>query len=300
MELFTRSYDREWNRIVDLIVFNDKGISKYINDDTTYKFVLLDKGELTIEKEGVNTQAKAPAFFVLSEKDKVKIQCGKTAKTTAMFFKPSVIREEFTYEYVDKVDFDGLRGSTVYQDLMLIYGFTTKNECCRKTELQSTVYYKMKGLVDSIQRELTLQKDGFWPCRSRSYLMELLYYLCYNFVGEETEMDAKSQTDIEFGMISDYLHQHINEDVTLERITKDLSINRNRLNEIFHEKTSMTCLNCLTKMRMELASILLAETDLRISEICERIGYDDSNYFTKAFKKEMGMTPSAYRKNIRQ
>lgn len=302
MELFTRSYDKEWNRIVDLYVSKDKGISKYIKDDSTCKIVLIEKGEVTVLRDSKKYDLKAPAFFFLSQKDRIESRGSGNLKTSTIFFKPSVIRDEFTFENldnIDNIDVSQKIGTTIFQDFQLIYGFIYSKENFYSFEVQTAVYVKLKGLFNSIENELTLQKDGFWPCRSRSYFMELLYFLCYNYIRKEKE-EIKSQNDIEFELISDYLHEHINEEVTLERITGELSVNRNKLNEIFHEKTQMTCMNYLTKMRMDLASILLVETDLRIVEICERIGYDDANYFSKAFKKEKGMVPSAYRKEKRE
>lgn len=297
MDLFTRSYDREWNRIVDMIVFNDKGISQYINDRATFKFVLLEKGEITIGKENDEKTLKAPAFFLLSEKDSFECRCGKNVKTTTVYFKPTVIREEFTFENINLNDKSRLKeGSPLYQDCFLISGFVETKDPFYLKEIPSTVFLKIKGMTDSIKNELVMQKDGFWPCRSRSYLLELLYFICYNYVRKVGDNAPISDTDMEFDVISEYLRENINENITLEKLTKDLSINRNRLNEIFNTKTSMTCLNYLTKLRMELASILLVETDLRVGEICQRIGYDDSNYFTKTFKKEMGKTPTEYRK----
>ena len=50
------------------------------------------------------------------------------------------------------------------------------------------------------------------------------------------------------------------------------------------------------QLRMTNARSLLEDTDLQIKEIAERCGYKDALYFTQAFKKETGLTPSAYRK----
>ncbi len=59
----------------------------------------------------------------------------------------------------------------------------------------------------------------------------------------------------------------------------------------------MTCLNYFEKMKINLAQIMLAETELQIGEIAARVGYFDGNYFTKVFKKHTGVTPNQYRKS---
>lgn len=50
------------------------------------------------------------------------------------------------------------------------------------------------------------------------------------------------------------------------------------------------------RLRMRIATTLLRDTELPILEICERTGFNDISYFSKAFKKEINYTPSEYRK----
>ena len=49
------------------------------------------------------------------------------------------------------------------------------------------------------------------------------------------------------------------------------------------------------KMRMNLSKLMLADTELQVAEIAERVGYLEPNYFAKVFKKHTGVTPSQYR-----
>ena len=95
---------------------------------------------------------------------------------------------------------------------------------------------------------------------------------------DTVNIDEKSDKDM-VGEIMQYLSEHISEKVSLEDIVKEYSINRNLLNQIFIKETSMTCLNYLEKMRMSLAQTMLADTELRIAEISDRVGYPDPNYF---------------------
>ena len=100
----------------------------------------------------------------------------------------------------------------------------------------------------------------------------------------------------EFSKIVEYLNEHIEEHLTLDTLTKEFSINRNKLNELFMKQASMTALNYLLNLRIDLAKLLLTKTEIPINEISSRVGYPDSNYFTKVFNKNTGKTPSEYRK----
>lgn len=51
----------------------------------------------------------------------------------------------------------------------------------------------------------------------------------------------------------------------------------------------------LNDLRMAKAVELLKDISINIKEISERVGYRDANYFTRIFKKKMGMTPSEFR-----
>ena len=59
-----------------------------------------------------------------------------------------------------------------------------------------------------------------------------------------------------------------------------------------------TFINYLTNLRIEKAKVLLKDVSFNIKEVGASVGYTDSNYFTKVFKRAVGMSPSEYRGNI--
>lgn len=314
MELFTRSHDPLWNRIVHITVVQSGGAKK-INDMSTYKLLVVDEGSLTMDCDGVKQMVAAPALILLADEE-VSFTQGKELTTTTVFFKPTEIRDEFTPERIGSGEFDEAQGKTIYQDYLLIRSFKRRQDMPNRIlPLGLSAYAKIKKIIGLLSDELTLQEDGFWPCRSRSYLMELLYFICYvcdisnpRLKPDEPEKGkVNSDSRILYTQVNDtvgdsavgqmiqYLNEHLADKVTLEDIMKKFSMNRNRINELFVKETSMTCLNYLLKMRMNLAQIMLSETELQIGEIADRVGYADANYFIKVFKKHAGMTPSKYR-----
>lgn len=314
MELYTRSHDPLWNRIVHIAVVRTQGVVKEVNDRNTYKILVVDEGTLTMESEGIVQRVSAPAMILLAG-DEVLFTPGKGLSTTTVFFKPTEIRDEFTPERIGGGEFEEAYGKTIFQDYLLIRPFKGwGNMLCRTLPLGLSAYDKISKTIGLMNNELTLQEDGFWPCRSRSYMMEMLYFISYvcdmsNVPVTEDSREVRTNRDSRFrhsvvndtvsdstvSRIIQYLNEHMAEKVTLEEIMKEFSLNRNRLNELFVKETSMTCLNYLLKMRMNLAQIMLSETELRIAEIADRVGYGDSNYFIKVFKSHTGVTPSKYR-----
>ena len=220
-------------------------------------------------------------------------------KSEILFFKPSVIRDEFSQERIDSGEFEETFGQVIYQDYILIKFFKEFEKLSRRViPLPVNGFRHLKELYTSAEVELKGQRDGFWPCRSRSYLMELLYYIVYSLVEVRSQVDDEKDAGMsQFSEIADYLNEHIEESITLETLTKEFMINRNKLNDLFMKQSSMTCMNYLLKLRIDLAKILLTKTELPIGEISARVGYPDSNYFAKVFKNNVGMTPTGYRKS---
>lgn len=299
MELLTRSQEPGWDRVVYLYVHKCAGVSECINDKDTYKILVLDSGSITIEYAGSKRVVSAPSVVLLTD-DEISISEGRGVETTTVYLKPTEIREEFTAERIKSGEFENEIGKTIFQDYTLIKSFQKVDNNIIMLPLSVSAYSRITKIIESLAYELREQDDGFWPCRSRSFMMELLYFVCY--VCAESGLQSVSDTvkDDLVNRIILYLSENIGVKLSLEDIIKEFSINRNKLNELFIQETSMTCMNYFTKMRINLAQIMLAETELLITEIAERVGYEEANYFAKVFKKYTGVTPSKYRDSFMQ
>jgi len=296
MKLYTKSYNPDWGRIVDMAVGKNSSLSDDIKDKNVFKFIIHEKGKIELNNNGKSFMVKEPSLILLSDKECPDIKALSKSIDTVLYFKPSVIRDEFTLSALHGDKYEYSYGTAVYQDYYLIrYFIKTEEFNERIIPLSAWELGRAKGLLDSINTELTTQYDGFWPCRSRSFLMELLFFtqfLCQAFEGNNNVL---YEDDTNFSLITEYLNEHYNDEISLESITKKFNINRNKLNGIFLNKTSKTCLNYLMDLRIDMAKIILANTELPVSEVAGRVGYSDSNYFTKIFKKMTGSTPSAFR-----
>ena len=294
MRLCTECHWEDWDRIVDICPERSDTIPEHVNDEDNYKIILLEKGSVEMTSGKEKRVIKAPALIELSQRDKFDCSIKSSIKAYALYFNPTVIREEFTYDKIDSGEFRGTWGTSIFQDYVLIERFSKSSDYGETAiELSLNSCKRMKELFVSTEKELLGQRDGFWPCRSRSYLMELLYFIVYTLYRETPEEESPDQD--EFSMITEFLNEHIEEQITLDMITKKFAINRNKLNALFTKHSSMTCMNYLQKLRIDLAKILLSKTEIPISEVSLRVGFTDPNYFTKLFKKTTGVTPSKYR-----
>ncbi len=92
-----------------------------------------------------------------------------------------------------------------------------------------------------------------------------------------------------------FIHQNYQNDISVRDLAALCSINQSYAGQLFRQETGENFSGYLTRVRMEKASALLAETDSSIASIAAAVGYGDYFYFAKVFKKVMGVTPSAYR-----
>ena len=93
-----------------------------------------------------------------------------------------------------------------------------------------------------------------------------------------------------------YIKEHYMEQIKLDEIAKVTSLNSSYFSTLFKKETGENFSDFLIGCRLTEAKKLLKETTLTINEITSAIGYSDSKYFSKLFVKNVGITPSEYRK----
>jgi len=93
-----------------------------------------------------------------------------------------------------------------------------------------------------------------------------------------------------------YVQDHYAEvDLGLESLCKTLGVSVAYFSTVFKKETGKTFINYLTEVRMERAARLLLENEDKTYIVAEKTGYQDPNYFSYAFKKYFGQSPSKYR-----
>lgn len=96
------------------------------------------------------------------------------------------------------------------------------------------------------------------------------------------------------------INSDLTADLSLATLAAELNVNASYLSTRFKQEMDETLTDYIMKKRVEHAILLLNSTDMSISEIANRCGIPDLQYFSKVFKKRIGHTPSGYKKIIRQ
>ncbi|QYR20579.1 AraC family transcriptional regulator [Paenibacillus sp. sptzw28] len=96
-----------------------------------------------------------------------------------------------------------------------------------------------------------------------------------------------------------YLSTQYAEPVTIERMADSLGYNRAYLSRLFKQRTGLTPVTFLLKLRIDKARLLLRERpELTIEQIAASVGLQDPLYFSKQFRRFYGLPPSAYREEM--
>lgn len=106
------------------------------------------------------------------------------------------------------------------------------------------------------------------------------------------------QRDPETGIIDQakkWMHEHFQDNIQLDDAARSVGISPYYFSKLFKEQAGVNFIDYLTDLRMEKAHDLLQHQNLSIKEVCAHCGYADQNYFSRIFKKTVGMTPTEYR-----
>lgn len=98
--------------------------------------------------------------------------------------------------------------------------------------------------------------------------------------------------------IKQYVAENFDKNISLADLSNRFYLNLHYLSQLFKEKTGQNYLEYLTQVRMERTKEFLAETDLKIYEIAQMVGYSDPAHFSKVFERAVGCKPTEYRKLI--
>lgn len=96
-------------------------------------------------------------------------------------------------------------------------------------------------------------------------------------------------------LVYQYLREHYEENISIGMLTEHFYQSPQYISKQFKERYGITIVTALTAIRMEQARLFLENTDMPMSQICQKTGYMDEGYFSKIFKKENGMSPKQYR-----
>lgn len=152
----------------------------------------------------------------------------------------------------------------------------------------------IEKLIDKMIEECQNKKHGYTEL-ARCYLIEILIDTMRKIT--DNEKAVKKNSPIKF--IEEYVEKNYNTDIRLSDLSRELNYSLSYISTKFKKDTGFLFSDYLQKYRINQSCRLLCETDKKITEIAELVGYEDVKFFGEVFKKYMNVTPREYRKNNR-
>ena len=97
-------------------------------------------------------------------------------------------------------------------------------------------------------------------------------------------------------LAKEYMQENFWRSLTLEEVSAYVGFNASYFSNLFKRETSMNFLEYLTTIRIDHARERLMKTDDSVNEIAEAVGYSDVKYFSRIFKRSLGLSPNKFRK----
>lgn len=117
---------------------------------------------------------------------------------------------------------------------------------------------------------------------------------------EETVSESAITPEKAVEIIKQYVDNHYCQNFKITMFEEKYFFSTAYLSKLFHSRYGYSIYEYALKLRMERAQELLKNTDIKIQDIAERLGYSDNHYFSKAYRNYYGISPSQSRKTPEQ
>ncbi len=174
---------------------------------------------------------------------------------------------------------------------MLEPNYRRQHRFASRLHLKRVPLAQVERLCDEMERECENDEPGK-EVALRAKLMELIVYLSRAYNGTDT---TEAHALLRVGSVIGALENDFSKDWKLDELLDIAHMSRSNLMRVFRKATGQTPIEYLVRLRIQKAMDMLRNTDLSITEIALEAGFNDSNYFTRQFRRILGESPRAFR-----
>jgi AraC-like DNA-binding protein len=186
-----------------------------------------------------------------------------------------------------------LSGFSGYQEL-----FSFESQSCNCRTPKRTLRLKPKELsialnyVDSLEHKIKMREPGY-SFMGLSYFMQIVCYLSRAY-GKSKKSDPRAWLCVSKAI--DYLEGCADQPIKVDELARLCCMSKRNFARTFQAAMGETPIAYLVKLRLARAAALLRRHDENVTSVAYKVGFNDSNYFTRQFHEMFGVAPSDYRK----
>ncbi|UOQ50308.1 response regulator [Gracilibacillus caseinilyticus] len=156
-------------------------------------------------------------------------------------------------------------------------------------ELDMEAYFKIKQMIE--QKGCHFPDMAVENLYSKETWHDFIHLVCLelrHYYHSKNKMERARQ----------YIEDHYHEQISLEDVSSYTNLSTNYLSNSFREATGTTFSDYLTEIRITKAKEMLQQNQATLKQISSDVGYRDPNYFSRVFKKQVGLSPKQYQQHI--
>jgi len=177
------------------------------------------------------------------------------------------------------------------------YFFTLLKPGCHVVPVDASLVPKLSRLFTDAYETFS---DGFTQqsiiCASQA-IRHILGLLFFNNRAFHPRTKTASASCLDVTM--DLMRRHEDSSLTVEEMARQAGLSPTHFSRLFSQHTGFSPMEYFIRMKMQRACRFLTLTPLSVKEVANRLGYDDPYYFSRSFRKIMGVPPRVYRQSIR-
>lgn len=159
------------------------------------------------------------------------------------------------------------------------------------------LYYAAEQLLSYLHFDESTAslKSMIYNCNNPQELVSLLCDITYDMTDKIHDLN-NALVMYTINKIKSYIAEHYTQQITRQSIAAHIGVTPNYISTLFKKSTGSSLVSYITQVRIDKAKELLLKGKYKHTEISSMVGFKDSFYFSKSFKKITGMTPSEYQK----
>lgn len=153
--------------------------------------------------------------------------------------------------------------------------------------------YEITKCIENIIKEFDEKKSGY-ELAIKSYIFMLLVLLFRGHIKKTISRNlslTRNRNLERLNRIFLYIEENFAEKIMIDHLASIVNMSSSNLHYIFKHTTGKTIIDYINSVRIKNAEYLLEYTDMNVSEVAAAVGIEDSNYFSKVFKKYKNMSP---------
>jgi AraC family L-rhamnose operon regulatory protein RhaS len=262
------------------------------SDQTMFQLMYIDEGSVIISSERGEESVFAPVMLCINYLEPVSSLTLSNVKGFSVFFRPEVINHGLAGIGVST----DATGSFRTEQILIAPFLKGRRGNPFALRVNGSIRNRLLRMQENLEFQLVNQPDDNWPCRGRSFFLEMLMLLQSMFNLESEGSSSAIASTPEFYPVIREIHVRYPEtDFLAASLARKSNMHPFFFSRRFKRSVGVTPSSYVSRLRCSVGANLLKNTMLDVTEIARRCGYSDERRFSSDFSRLEGLDPQGWR-----